>query len=152
MESPAVNFPDKIVSFNKGEKKVKSLIPKLDFSSVQAKYKSEAINGKIKITQIPKPKLKKDNELEDKLKRTKEKLKKSNQIIHVLKQKVEKYKNYHNQLKTTIDRLNDNIRIANKKIENLESQLKKVGMSPSTDETFKNRLNTHVKIFLMIFS
>jgi hypothetical protein len=156
-EHHSVIFPDKVKSpLNRSinNKSSLNLVPKLDFSLVNAKYQSETMK-KVKIMdhkKLDKNLTKLEEELTNQIEKLKNDLKKTNQISESLQNKVEKYKKAYEDIKKKYSKEKENYKALNLKVEFLEIQLKKY-FTPqaSTDDLSYKQMehNTSMVSFLI---
>lgn len=144
LDSSSIKFPDKVKmdsSVNSSILNKKSLIPKLDLTKVNNKYASESI----KKPPVPITKASESEKIKSEL--TAEK-----KLTEELKEKCNKYKNAYIEMKSKCKALNENLKALNAKLELMETQFKKCGLTPSTDElSYKNNMNTSMVIFIIYF-
>ena len=139
LESEVINFPDK-VKIPGNEKQPGGIIPKLDFTKVTEKYQSEG-NKKTVNKETKKP-LNKNEEILEKLKND---LKQAQKTIEELNTKIEKYKNLYRGSREKITNKNETIRKLNQRIDSLETQLRKSGIS--TDDITNKRNDESVFVY-----
>jgi peptidoglycan hydrolase CwlO-like protein len=139
LESEVINFPDK-VKIPGNEKQQGGKIPKLDFTKVTEKYQTEGAKKTVN-KEIKKP-LNKNEEIIDKLKND---LKQSQKTIDELNTKIDKYKNLYKGSREKITNKNETIRKLNQRIDSLERQLRKSGIS--TDDITNKRNDESVFVY-----
>jgi hypothetical protein len=155
LQSPSLKFPDKVNytsnnsnnnSFISKHTKTPSLVPKLDFKIIQTKYQSDNMKGgSIIVNKKDAPK----DEASRTIEKIKLELKNAQLTIAELKNKLDKYKKAYNKVKTELAKSNEDCKNAVMKYENLENQIKKYMMTPSTDEassSFKRMHNSSMVI------
>lgn len=149
--------PDK----NTNHKKSGSFIPKLDLKIIQNKYETESLKEKAALNNSIIDDKKKgsqgNNKSDDESAKIIEKLKNEirigNRAIKEMKEKIEKFKNAYKSTKAKLKFANQNLKISNNKITNLEAQIKKAAISSitiggqSTDDLSNKRIgNTNTSM------
>lgn len=136
----------------------KKTVPKLDFTKVQAKYKSNNMKVDFKNLQIKDhdklsenvTSVNKNTQLDEEKKDIK--LRMALNINEKLRGKVEKYKNSYRELKEKFLKLSNTLKLAQSKIDVLESHMKKgIGLNvPSTEDTMNKRNMNNTSMVLKI--
>lgn len=158
-----MKFPDKVlmgqsISSNLSGKAV----PKLDFTKVNAKYKSTSMKVDMKDVQLKQNyKLSENNTLNKQpavndegriIKMENNRLKAEKKLYErnkdKLKEKIKKLKKLNQEIKEKYHKLSNTLKLAQNKIEVLESYIKKATSMPTTDDTVNKRnLNNTSMVF-----
>lgn len=152
LDSLEVKFPDK-VQMGQSINSIFSgkTVPKLDFTKVNAQYKSSIFKQEIKDIKIGKKdkdytsvmknvNLFDDDNTNNRLNRINADLKIYQKINKKLKTKYDKYKRLYQEKKAKEIKLSNTLKLAQYKIEVLESHYKKMGSSiPTTEDTLNKR-------------
>jgi len=154
LPSPDVKFPDKTkINYNSNNNKIKIIkpIPKLDFTKVKEKYKSNVVkqtnNTLDKSSDIKSVNAESENCYEynnNSNKKLKKELKQAYQIIDNLRKKIDKLKQLYKDKKKQIMQYNNALKLAKHRLEILEKSSKKQRTSgaPTTEDT-NNRGKVH---------
>lgn len=166
--SPSVKFPDKVhMSLSIHSDVSGKNLPKLDFTKVREKYLSTIMKVEKKEIKLIADKTSEynsnntiinGNEDEIALKKhinDDNKIKSELKILHKtnenLKLKVDKYKKLYQDTKTTLIVYSNSLKIANTKIEMLETQVKKISVMPTTEDTVNKRDRNNTSMVHLYF-
>jgi chromosome segregation ATPase len=155
LDSPSLKFPDKVsIGMSMNSNISGKTVPKLDFTKVTAKYKSNNMKVDLKDIKIKETDKFSDYSTVNKMvtlkdddkpfarenSKLKGDLNLAQKINEKLKQKLEKYKQSYKELKDKFLKLGNTLKLAQNKIEVLETHVKK-GLTniPSTEDTVNKR-------------